>query len=151
MELKESMKIKGTLEIWDRKKGEDFKLILRKKNLVVTTGLNLIRDRLATSSSNYIQYGAAGSGTTAPTAGDTALESILGARQAFDTVNTDTDAQARFEWSYAFNEANGTHTEAGLFTALTSGIMLCRATFSGKVKDATLERLYIWIIDISGE
>lgn len=141
----------GTLEIWDRKKGEtEFVKILEKKNLVVTLGLNLTRDRLFTSSASYIQYGAVGSGTTAPTVSDTDLETIIDSRVAFSTVTTSVDGEATLEWSYDFNEGIGDHSEAGLFTASSSGVMLCRVTFAAKTKDNTTERIYRWRVSFTG-
>jgi len=148
--LKDSMKLKGKLEIFDRKKNGEWYKVLEHHNLVVTAGRNLTRDRLFTNETDYVQYGAVGTGTTAPTLSDTALETPLDSRQAFDTVRTTTDAQAQVDWTYTFDEANGDHSEAGLFCESTGGTMLCRAAFTPSTKDSTVERLYRWTIDISG-
>lgn len=151
LQLEDKFKLRGELEIWDRKKGEkDFVMVMKKKNLIVTAGKNLARDRLFTNSSDYIQYGAAGSGTTTPDVSDTDLESILGARQTFDVTDVAASGEATVEWSYSFSEANGDHTEAGLFTAVSGGTMLCRATFASRTKDETIERVYRWKITFTG-
>lgn len=148
----QKVKATGTMQIWDRKIGEkEFRLVHEENNLVVTAGLNLIRARLFTSSSSaYIQYGAAGSGSTTPTGTDTDLESVIGSRVALTDVNTVTDGEVTVEWSYGFSDGNGSHSEAGLFTAASSGTMLCRATFSAKTKDSTIERIYRWRIVFTG-
>ena len=148
--IKDNVGIKGKVKVFIRKKGEGWRLVRETNNMCVTAGLNLIRDRIATNSSSYIQYGAIGSGTTAPTAADTALESEI-LRKTFQNVDTSTDKQVTFEYWIASTEGNtpGTVSEVGLFTASTGGTMLCRATFDAITKDNTVEMLIVWTVSFA--
>lgn len=138
----------GHVEIWGRKiNHKNWTLDAKVENLVVDDGLDLIRDKLyAITQQAIITYGGVGSGTTPPTASNSALTSEI-IRKAFDDVNVDISKQTRFEFSLAFNEANspGTISEAGLFTASSGGIMYAMVTFAALTKDEDIERLIRWI------
>ena len=124
-------------------------------NLVTTAGKGLIASRLASASDGVITHMAIGTGTTAAAAGDTALVTEV-TRQAVDTsggtVSTNTITYAR---TFAADDPNITApattavTEAGLFTASSSGTMLARTVFAVVNKGEADSMTISWVITIS--
>ncbi len=123
--MKESLRVKGKLKIY--KNGNLEKEI---DNLVVTTGLNWITARLITAGiPDPMSHMAVGTGTTAADASDTAMETIVGARKAFDSTTVTANA-IEYVSTFAGSTYAGALTEAGLFNALTTGTMLSHVIFS---------------------
>lgn len=123
--MKTKLSVLGSLKIY--KNGH---LERDVKNLVVDTGLEWIASRLIdTGTPDQMSHLAIGTGTTAPSASDTDLETVSSPRKAFESIST---LGAQVEYSANFDGAtySGAITEAGLFNALSSGIMLSRVTFS---------------------
>ena len=108
------------------------------KNLIVDTGLNFICDRMK-DDETAMTHMALGSGTTAPAAGNTSLESQLGSREALDS-STVSNNTITYVASFEAGDATGAVTEAAIFNAASGGTMLCRVTFSvvNKAADDTL-------------
>lgn len=101
-------------------------------DLVTTIGKQQIANRLNGTGTIFGWLGI-GTGTTAPAAGDTALQTALGARlAATNSVVTTTTTNDTFRAVATFPGATyaGTITECGLFDALTAGNMIERSTFS---------------------
>lgn len=110
------------------------------QNSVVTIGRAFVLGQLQTVNhitSRNIGFLAIGSGTTAPTTGDTAL-GLEVTRVAVGTFNTAGLAGPVPSWqaqvSFATSDANTTLAEAGLFNSSAGGTMLARATFASFVK-----------------
>ena len=123
MKYKESLKIKGKIEIF-----EEDKKVYEKENLVVDTGTALICDRLKDNTVDFLDYIAVGTDSTAVNAGDVQLYAELDRKQA-----TDKDAGTNtFIIETIFNpgEAIGTWREAGIFNASSSGIMFNRTVIN---------------------
>lgn len=104
-----------------------------KVDLIVNTGLAEISALLLTDvSGTAFDYIAIGTGTTAPSATDTALENethrvaATGSQITTNVTNDTAQLVATFS-GYSGQEAI---TEAGVFNASTGGTMLCRQTFS---------------------
>lgn len=115
-------------------------------NLIVTAGKNDLADAMiGTVNLNY-QYCAVGSGTNAPAVADTDLQTIIGARKAFnDRFRTNNKATLSFFFPSADN--NGTWNEIGLFKALTGAPMFSRAAVSPAItKDTTKTVTVDWEI-----
>jgi hypothetical protein len=119
-------------------------------NLVVDSGLNLIRDRLAGATSNYVTHFAVGTGTTAVTGAQTALATEV-FRDGVTTAITSTSKAVRFEYYLPASYANGnTLTEIGLFTAPSGGTMVARALLTTPiVKSALVTATFQWTISLS--
>lgn len=105
-----------TATLRDAKTGRIIKVI-RKDNIIVTTGKNAVAARLAgdtaVANRGEITFGAVGTGTTAPTVGDTTLETeffrkVLALRQSLGNVTT-------LQLFLNTSEGNTTLTEFGLF------------------------------------
>lgn len=106
-------------------------------NLVVTAGKALVAQRLGNiGAPNAITHIAVGTGATAPSAGDTTLQTELatsGLTRASATISnvtttvTNDTMQALVTFSVTGSQAV---TESGLFNNSSGGAMLCRQTFS---------------------
>lgn len=114
--LKDTIKITGEIKatIQDAKTGK-IKRIYRYKNLIVTVGRSVIAQRLSgtITYSLTINYGALGTGTTAPTNGDTQLETEV-YRKAVGSA-THEDNIAYVDMFFAAGDCNGTYKEFGYF------------------------------------
>lgn len=126
--INEGLKLKGDVAVVLRDKNGNVKEERKINNLIVDTGLNFICDRMK-DDETAMTHMALGSGTTAPAAGNTALESQLGSREALDS-STVTNNQIVYISSFEAGDATGAVSEAGIFNAASGGTMLCRVTFS---------------------
>jgi hypothetical protein len=122
-------------------------------NLVVDTGLELIRDLLRAERSEMISYIGFGHGTTAPDHADTTLEDEH-ERRAFYPTYPPVAGVGTLTYSYTLTLVDGvmgTLSEIGLLTAATAGTLYARATFAGIAKTAlnTIEVTWVlsWIDD----
>lgn len=120
-------------------------------NLVVNTGLAYIVSRMVGTSKDPMSHMALGSGTTAPAAGDTALQTQLGSRVALSssTISGDNNEKVVYIAAFGAGEGTGAVTEAGIFNDASAGDMLCRTTFAvvNKGADDTLQ--ITWTITLS--
>ena len=112
-------------------------------------GLNAILDRLVGTSEAVMSHMALGSGTTAAAAGNTALETQLGSREALDSSTVTTNSVA-YVCSFEAGDATGAVTEAGIFNASSGGTMLCRSVFSVINKAASDSLSVTWTVTITG-
>lgn len=126
--INEGLKLKGDVALVLRDKNGNVKEERKINNLIVDTGLNFICDRMK-NDETAMTHMALGSGTTAPAAGNTALESQLGSREALDS-STVTNNQIVYISSFEAGDATGAVSEAGIFNAASGGTMLCRVTFA---------------------
>ncbi len=126
--INEGLKLRGDVAVVLRDKNGNVKEERNIQNLIVNTGLNFICDRMKNDETAMSHMGL-GSGTTAPAAGDTSLESQLGSREDLDS-STVTNNQIVYISSFEAGDATGAVSEAAIFNALSGGTMLCRVTFS---------------------
>lgn len=110
------------------------------ENLLVTVGRSWVLGQLESVNmvtSQNISYLAIGSGTQAPTTGDTSLNNEV-TRLSIGTFATTGLTQNPPSWqaqvSFATNLANTTLAEVGLFNSSSGGTMLAHATFASFVK-----------------
>lgn len=118
-------------------------------NLVVTTGRGFIASRMISGGASVMSHMALGSGSTAPAAGNTALESLLGVREILDSSSSPASGIVLYSSSFEAGDATGAVTEAGIFNAASGGTMLCRTTFDTINKSATDTLSVTWSITIS--
>lgn len=109
-------------------------------NTVVTQGRSWVLGQLETVNqvtSQAISHIAVGSGSVAPTTGDTALGNEV-TRVAIGTWVTSTLTANPPNWqaqiSLATNQANTTLSEVGILNSSAAGTMLARQTFASFVK-----------------
>jgi len=120
------------------------------KNLVVTTGLDHIADRLGASSpADRMSHMEVGTGTTAPAAGNTGLETAIASSRVSLTTQTVSTNTVEYVGDFPAGTGTGAVTEAGVFNAAASGTMLCRTTFSVVNKGAADTLKITWTLTVS--
>jgi hypothetical protein len=124
--MKSAIKFTGRVHAVLTDENGGIKQDIKVNNLVVTTGLGFIASRMGGTSAAVMSHIGVGTGTTAAAAGDTALETPLGARSAL-TSTTVTANQIVYVAGFAAGASTGAITETAVFNALTAGTMLCRA------------------------
>lgn len=149
--INENLKLSGQLGIVLKDKNGNVKESREIKNLVVNSGLAFIISRMVGTSKAVMSHMAAGSGTTATAGGQTDLISLLGAREAIDTVTiTGTNNEkVQFVSTFEPGDATGAVTEAGIFNAATGGDMLCRTVFPVVNKSVDDQMAFTWTITLS--
>jgi hypothetical protein len=144
--MKEDLKIKGDVILTLTDENGNLKQRQEIKNLVVTAGLNYISSKIVTSATN-MSHMAVGTGSTAASAGQTALVTELD-RNTFSSVSA-SNGVCTFNAQWAAGDATGAITEAGIFNAASGGTMLCRTKFD-TVNKASGDSLAItWVVTIS--
>ena len=123
------------------------KVVLDKKNLIVQVGKNYLAGAVINSVSTPFVAMAIGTGTTAATTADTALQTEV-ARGAFTSSSVSTNVVSLSN-TFAAGTGTGAITEAGIFSnASTGGTMLSHVVFSAVNKGA-LDTLTInWTITV---
>ena len=129
---REKVGFKGIWEIVvKRKDGKIEKEVI--ENMVVNAGLSKAAGLLNGQDTTPFKYIAIGSGTTAPTESDTALESEVDRKEATvsrETTNVTNDTAV---WQVTFDFTSSQNIcEAGLFDASAGGNMFARQTFTCK-------------------
>ena len=127
--IEQTVKLKGAIELMIRGSDGRVKSVLEKDNLIVTVGKSFLASWLAaTSHSNsFMPYTATGSGTNAPTSGDTALQTEVA--RAANTPSSSSNVLA-LSIVFAPGTSTGAITEAGLFSASSGGTMFSHVTFA---------------------
>lgn len=147
--IDDNLKVTGRVSISLYDKDGNLKDGREIKNLVVNNGKGFIASRMISGGASVMSHMALGSGTTAPAAGDTALESLLGVREILDSSTSPASGVVLYTSSFEGGDATGAVTEAGIFNAATDGTMLCRTTFDTINKSATDTLSVTWTITIS--
>jgi hypothetical protein len=117
------------------------------KNLVVTVGKNFIASRMKDGTADVMSHMAVGSGTTAAAVGDTTLGTELG-RVAL-TSTTVTTNNVAYVATFPAGTGTGAVTEAGLFSAVSAGTLLCRTVFSVINKGAADTLGITWTVTVN--
>jgi hypothetical protein len=141
--LNENLTVTGKVTI--RKNGEVVRDI---PNTIVTAGKNDMAS-LVTGAGSVMTHMAVGTGSTAVAAGDTALGTEID-RNALSTSGG-TPSTNTIEYAAVWNAGDGTGslTEAGLFSASSSGTMLARTVFGAVTKGASDVLTITWTVTIS--
>lgn len=143
----DTLKVKGVAELTLLDSEGQAKQSVTTSNLVVDTGLNFIVDRMKDDETVMTHMGV-GTGTTAPAAGNTTLETQLGGRELIET-STVTDNSILYRAVFEAGDSTGQLTEAAIFNASTGGTMLCRVTFTAIDKQANDSLAIKWTISLS--
>lgn len=118
-------------------------------NLVVDSGLNLIRDLLDGDAVAGLTHMAVGTGTAAAAAGDTALGTEV--HRGAVTQRVSAAKQLVVKWFVNSTSANGsTLAEVGLFNAASGGTMFARAKLATAItKSSAITVQVIWTINLA--
>ena len=146
--INDNLKLRGDVAIVLKDKDGKVKDSREIHNLVVSAGLTFICSRMAGTSAGVMSHMALGSGTTAAAAGQTALVSQLGSREALDS-STASSNTITYVSSFEAGEGTGAVVEAGVFNAASSGTMLCRTVFPVVNKQADDTMSVSWTITLT--
>jgi len=120
--------LKGEFEVFLYDKEGTLKEYRKVKNLTVNAGFSAVCDMMGSGNVEPFTYCAIGTGTTAPDATDTSLESEVARVQGGYTKVSNT--VWKNEATFGAGTGTGAITESGLFNSSSSGTMLCRQTFA---------------------
>jgi len=146
--INDDLKLRGDVAIVLKDKDGNVKDSREIHNLVVSSGLTFICSRMAGTSAGVMSHMALGSGTTAASASQTDLVSILGSREALDSTSASSNT-ITYVSSFEAGEGTGAVTEAGIFNASSSGTMLCRTVFAVVNKQADDTMSVTWTITLT--
>jgi len=107
--------------------------------MITDAWLNAVRNILHGDSVNVPSHIALGTGTTAPVAGDTALETES-VRVAINSRSKPADKRVRFQGVVSADQGNGvSYTENGALNASTGGTLMNRQTHTTVSKTSAYE------------
>jgi len=129
--VKNSVKLVGEVELKVFDKNGNLKDRRVYKNVIVNDGKARAAALLNGQSTTYFSYIAIGTGTTAESATDTALESEVDRQAATTSVETTNVTNDTAVWQATFTFTTSyAITESGIFDSASGGTMLARKTFS---------------------
>lgn len=153
MEMQETVKLKGSVNVKLIGPDGNLKQEHTDHNLVVTVGKTYLAQWLTalTQSTPFMSYVALGSGTSGPSAGDTALDTELTVGGYSRVQGVLSFASNVWTNTATFAPGNGTAaiTEAGLFSASTVGTMFAHQVFSVYNKAAGDTMIIVWSVTFS--
>lgn len=147
--MEETIKVTGHIDLKLYDENGQLKDQREVKNLVVTAGKNYLATWLtaATQSDYFMRYVALGIGTNPAAIGDTVLQSELATRVA-GVLTSSLNVWQNIA-SFGPGVDTGAITEAGLFSASTSGTLFARQVFSVINKAAGDTLQITWQITLS--
>lgn len=151
--MKSIIRLKGSVRMQLIDSDGDVKYDHTQRNLVVTAGKNLLAALLAVDPlvNHFAPYVALGSGTASPTVGDTALQTEFtgGSNARVQGTLSSSGNVWQNQATFAPGNCTGAITEAGLFTASSSGTMFARQTRSAINKAAGDTLIVTWTVTFS--
>lgn len=145
--MNEDLKITGEIEAVLTDENGNVKNHLQVRNLIVTIGKNLAASRLVGTGSAIISHMAIGTGTNAPAAGDTQLQTEL--TRVTITSGTSTTNVVTYVASFGPGVGTGNINECGLFNSATPGAansILARSNSVVLTKGATDTLALTWTV-----
>lgn len=152
--VEELVKATGALDIVIRDENGNIKEERHVPNLVVTVGKAWIAGRLKDTATGHtiptqMTHMAVGSGTGTPADADTALGTELGRVALATSGGTVSSATVTYAATFPAGTGTGAVTEAGIFNASSSGVMVCRTKFDVVNKGASDSLSINWSVTIS--
>ena len=147
--MEDSLKLTGHIHIKLFNEKGELKDERDIKNVVVTVGKNYLAAWIAAASQagQFMQYISLGTGTNAASAADTTLQTELATRVA-GTLTSSLNVWQNVA-TFGADVDTGAVTEAGIFSASSSGTMLARQVFSVVNKAAGDSLQITWQITLS--
>jgi len=141
--MSEKMKIKDEVYAIVEYKDGRKEIVKTIEDLVVNAGLNFYQQRMYSDTPTKMGYGAVGTGTNAPAAGDTTLQTEVLRKTLSVTTNPSTGV-AHLEFIVDYTEANGyTLTEVGILNAASAGTMLLRKLFASNIPKSSDKKITV--------
>ena len=133
--MSETLGLKGRITIIVYDKNGDVKEVRKIKNVITNVGKAQVAGLINGVVTAPFKYVAIGTGTTSPSASDTALESEIARKEGTTSRSTTNVTNDTADIEATFSSADGLSgtsnvSEAGLFDAASGGNMLARQTFS---------------------
>ena len=156
VKLADRMGIKGVCDVWKRDIYEsEWVHAAHVENIVVNLGLNLARDNVFASQSDFVGHGAVSDNTSTPASGDTSLGGNE-VRKAF----TDTDNSTNFEstvqylvdatdWAAGDPGALTSVSKAGLYYQASGSNLFNAASFTAITVNTTTELQVQWKVSFN--
>jgi hypothetical protein len=150
---KETLSIKGNLNIVLTDAQGNIKDTRQVTNLVVSSGVAFILNRLKdnVTYATGMSHMEVGTSATVTASTQAALAGATGTRVVTSSSITATTASGTISYSATFGTgvSSGPLTEAGIFNASTGGIMLCRTVFPVINKGTNDTMTITWAITIT--
>jgi len=140
--LNDGLKLTGNLKI--ALNGETVQEV---KNLVVTDGKEYVASRMKDATATAMSHMAIGTGSTAASASDAALETEAG--RVSLTSTTVTSNAVEYVATFGAGTGTGAITEAGILNAASGGTLLCRTVFSVVNKGSSDSMTITWTVTVS--
>ena len=120
-----------------------------KQNVITTVGKNFLAAWIAaaTQATAFMNYIALGTGSTAASSSDTALDTEIGTRVA-GTLSSSTNIWTN-QATFAPGVSTGAITEAGIWSASSGGTLFARQVFPVQNKLAGDTIVFTWNVTIS--
>lgn len=145
--IKDSLRATGKLTISLYDKNNNLKKEINVPNLVVTTGLVYIANRMVGTSASVMTHMAIGTGTTAAAISQTTL--IKEVSRVALTGSTNVGSTITYNATFGSGKGTGSIVEAGVFNAASAGTMLCRTVFPAIGKETDDILTINWLVTIS--
>jgi hypothetical protein len=139
--INDNLKLTGALTI-----AINDTIVQKTENLVVTAGKEWVAQRM-NNANTVMTYMSIGTGTTVAAAGNTTLVTELDRNALSSTTVTNNNVAYVATW--AAGDGTGAITEAGIFNAASSGVMLARTVFSVVNKGADDSMTITWTVTVS--
>ena len=149
MEKNETLNVKGHISLWLVGPNGELKESREIQNVIVTAGKAFLAQWLtaATQADYFMRYIALGTGTNAASASDTTLQTEIGTRVAGALTNSTNTWQNQA--TFGAGVSTGAITEAGIFSASSSGTMFARQVFAVVNKAAGDSLQITWSVTFS--
>jgi hypothetical protein len=140
--INDNLKLKGRLKVAIN--GETVKEI---DNVVVSDGKGYVASRMKDATATAMSHMAIGTGSTAASSSDSALETEAG--RVSLTSTTVSSNEVEYVATFGAGTGTGAITEAGILNASSSGTLLCRTVFSVVNKGSSDSMTITWTVTVS--
>jgi hypothetical protein len=140
--INDNLKLKGRLKVAIN--GETVKEI---DNVVVSDGKGYVASRMKDATATAMSHMAIGTGSTAASSSDSALETEAG--RVSLTSTTVSANEVEYVATFGAGTGTGAITEAGILNASSSGTLLCRTVFSVVNKGSSDSMTITWTVTVS--
>lgn len=135
--MKEELKPRGVVYHFDN------------HNIIPAVGLQQIGALMIGSNTNSITHCQVGTSSTATDTSQTDLVGPISPRLAITSRYPTGSTITNYDTFFGSADGTGTWLESGLFTAITSGILMARLTMSSFTKDTTKTATVAWSITLA--
>lgn len=140
--INDNLKLKGRLKV-----AINGKTVKEIDNVVVSDGKGYVASRMKDATATAMSHMAIGTGSTAASSSDSALETEAG--RVSLTSTTVSSNEVEYVATFGAGTGTGAITEAGIFNAASSGTLLCRTVFSVVNKGSSDSMTITWTVTVS--